>query len=118
MPLGPHWSFDAFGLYSADRLRIDRGAFPLRWQTASGNVRFSRRTGESRLSLRAAFRGRPSEGDSEQQVTTDYDNAERFATAGAEYGHRIGTGSWELSAGAEFEYAAFRTRFNGRREDA
>lgn len=118
VPLGPHWSFDAFGLYSADRLRIDRGAFPLRWQTASGNVRFSRRTGESRLSLRAAFRGRHSEGDPEQQVTTDYDNAERFATAGAEYGHRIGTGSWELSAGAEFEYAAFRTRFNDLSADA
>ncbi len=118
MPLGDTWTCDLFGLYSADRLRIDRGAFPLRWQTSSGNVRFGRRTDDSRLTLRAAFRGRQSEGDSEQQVTTDYGNTERFATAGAEYGHRIGSGSWELSAGAEFEYALLRTRLNSRREDA
>lgn len=118
VPLGPKWTFDAFGLYSADRLRIDRGAFPLRWQTYSGNVRFSRRTDESRLSLRVAFRGRQSEGDAEQQVTTDFDNMERFLTAGIEYGHRLGTGSWELSVGGDYEYAALGTRFNSRNESA
>lgn len=115
IPLGRNWSFDGFGLYSADRLKIDKGAFPLCWQTGSGNVRFVRRTDANRLVLRTAFRGRQSEGDSEQQVTTDYDHAERFITAGIEYSHTLSS-SWELAAGAEFESAALRTRFNGRRE--
>lgn len=115
IPLGRGWALDGFALYSSDRLKIDQGAFPLRWQTGSGNIRLSHRTSDSRLALRGAFRGRWSDGNSAQQVTTDYDNNERFLTAGIEYGHRLGGSAWELSAGAEFEYASLRTRFNGRK---
>lgn len=114
VPLGRGWTAEAFGLYSSDRLSMDRGAFPLRWHTYSANVRFGWRNDRGHAALKAAIRGKGGRGETQQQVVTAYDDRNRFLTAGIESGWHLGN-AWELSAGVDFEHATLATVYNGQR---